>query len=131
MRTRNTTYGRSVRNKIFRQLARSDVAGGVHNGCLASLCQGMPFKHVKLFRRSENCEMPADSNFLAVVSEMTDYGEWLPSHTLSAQTWAELTGQIRQLMANANGVVIEGSAQFEPLAIEMGLRHLTSEWGNL
>ncbi|MGC3960485.1 MAG: hypothetical protein QM813_21915 [Verrucomicrobiota bacterium] len=129
---RNTNYERSVQHRIIRKLgydesvyAEDTVQLDCSTGNQASIRQ------IKLFGQGERCEMPEDSNYLAVVSEMDGCGVWVPSHTFTARSRTELTGLIRQLIVSANGVVIEGSQQFEPLMFAMGLRHIKSEWANL
>ena len=88
--------------------------------------------HVKLCQRRQGCGLPEGEEYLIVISHEVDcYGIWLPSHTKSFQTFSPLKEALRGIAANGGGMVLQASGEFDPSALELGLRRLTSEWGNL
>ena len=141
MKIRHANCRRLVREKMLRQLAldtqspsvdESRCEGDEGNSASANKFKGSSLTHVKLYRRGEGCEMPDDAQFLIVVSQGFDAnGELLPVHVQTAQTFPQLKEQLREIAANTGSFVIKASGHFERLALELGLRHLTSEWGKL
>ncbi len=88
--------------------------------------------HVRLHRRGEACGIPDDNEFLMVIPHEVDaHGEWLPSTVRAVRTLPQLKEALRETAAATGGIVLQASGQFEPLATELGLMPLTSEWGRL
>jgi hypothetical protein len=76
--------------------------------------------------------VPNDAEFLMLVAHDVDaYGDWLPTDVLTAQTYSQLKEILKQIAANADGIVIRASGHFDRLALELRLRPMTTEWSNL
>ena len=88
---------------------------------------------LKIFRRGESCvSMSSGAEFLVVVSQDFDAnGEWLPSYSKTANSYADLKHAVLEIVAKGDGIVMQASNQFENLAHEIGLKHTNSEWRNL
>lgn len=88
--------------------------------------------HVKLIRRGEGCQVPDDADYLLVVAREVDAnGEWVPTDVRALPTLPQLKEALREIIATGDGIVVHGTSRFERLANELGLRPLTSEWGQL
>ena len=73
-------------------------------------------------------ELPGDDDYQIVIArQVDDQGEWLTRDVQSFRTLPQLKAGLVELMADADGVVIEASAQFGPLAQELGLSLLRAE----
>ena len=88
--------------------------------------------HIKLFKSGKGCQVPANGDYLMVTShEVDNQGNWVPSKVQSFRTFRQLKTGIRGIAADGESIVIQASDHFRKLASDLGLLHLTSEWGNL
>ena len=86
---------------------------------------------VKLYRRGERCLVP-DGEYLMAVSQGVDaLGDWVPSGVQTFRTRTELKETLGKMFADADGISVVASPEFDGLASEMGLPKLTTEWGCL
>jgi len=89
-------------------------------------------KIIRLYGNGEGCQIPENKNYLMVSATQLDAsGEWMPTLTQSYDNLPALRDALQPLVLSGDGVVIRGSNQFEPLADELGLPRLTSDWGCL
>ena len=87
---------------------------------------------IKLYKLGEGCQIPENKNYLLVSSSQMDAsGEWVPDSAQAYDSMPALREALRPMVASGDGVIIRGSDHFEPLAAELGLSRLTSEWGCL
>lgn len=137
MKPRNTIYDKLVRQKMVRKFGLGDEPRLTNIGgmfCANWEPSKTPFTHVKLYRRGESCVVIPDdtAEFLMVIAQELDAdGEWFPSRVLTAHDYSQLKASLREIIAATDGVVVQAAGWFGPLALELGLGHLTSEWGKL
>jgi hypothetical protein len=89
-------------------------------------------RYIKLIKPSEGGETsPNEPYQLLLASQLDANGEWLTDSVQTYESLPRLRDALQGIIATANGIVIRASNHFDPLAAELGLRPLISEWGCL
>jgi len=87
---------------------------------------------IQLYRNGEGCQIPDNNNYLMLSATQLDAsGEWMPDSIQAYDNLPALRAALLPIVTSGDGVVIRGSDHFQPLADELGLPRLNSEWGCL